>query len=52
MRNHPAEVALSVAAFAVACFDYEDREGRSWDVMLSYYPVVSPRKTCPGKRRA
>ena len=40
LRNHPAEVALSVAAFAVACYDYEDREGRSWDVMLSYYPVV------------
>ena len=28
LRNHPAEVALSVAAFAVACYDYEDREGR------------------------
>ena len=40
LRNHPAEVALSVAAFAVACYDYEDREERSWDAMLSYYPVV------------
>ena len=40
LRNHPAEVALSVATFAVACYDYEDREGRSWNVMLAYYPVV------------
>lgn len=40
LRNHPAEVALSVAAFAVACYDYEDRLGRSWDAMLAYYPIV------------
>ena len=40
LRSHPAEVALSVAAFAVACYDYEDRLGRSWDAMLAYYPIV------------